>query len=92
MAEALIQKLEEKMMIVLTEIEDLRKENQQLHQENSSLKAAKQQQEVEKQLQEKKLETMISLLDAVCEVGHSIPNVANTNVTNFGVAQATEVA
>lgn len=91
MAEALFQKLEEKMMIVLTEIEDLRKENQLLRHENSLLKVEKQNREVEKLNQEKKLETMISLLDAVCEVEHSI-SAANTNVTNIGVTHVTEVA
>ena len=92
MTEALFQKLEEKMMIVLSEIEDLRKETQQLRHENSILKAEKQNREVEKLNQEKKLETMISLLDSVCEAEKLVAGHASANITNIGVTHATEVA
>jgi hypothetical protein len=81
MAEALFQKLEEKMMVVLSEVENLRIVNQQLRQENSALKVERQQHEAEQLHQERKLETMISLLDAVCEVDKSAVAVNDANVS-----------
>lgn len=58
MTEMLFQKLEEKMMIALSEIEILRKEVQELHQENASLK-------FEKENNTHKLQGLISLLDTM---------------------------
>lgn len=66
MTENLLQKLEEKMMVLLTEIEDLRKDNLRLNNENAFLK-------VEREKHTKKLQDLISLLDAV-------PLVENTSV------------
>lgn len=58
MTENLLQKLEEKMMMLLSEVEGLRKENQRLGQENVVLR-------VEKESHAKKLQDLIALLDAV---------------------------
>jgi len=58
MTENLLQKLEEKMMMLLTEVEELRKEVQRVTQENSSLKG-------EKEIHSRKLQDLISLLDTV---------------------------
>ena len=83
MAEALFQKLEEKMMMVLAEIEELRKENQHLRHENSLLTVAKENHETDRLNQEKKLEAMISLLDAVCDADKMSASLTNANVTNI---------
>jgi regulator of replication initiation timing len=58
MTENLLQKLEEKMMLLLSEVEDLRKETQRLSSENSSLRT-------DKDSYSKKLQDLISLLDTV---------------------------
>jgi regulator of replication initiation timing len=58
MTENLLQKLEERMVTLLSEIEDLRNEVQRLTQENFSLKN-------QSQHSTKKLQDLISLLDAV---------------------------
>ena len=67
MAENLLQKLEEKMMVLLAELEDLRKESQLLRQENSSLKA-------QQEIIEKKLEGIVSLLDTVSITDNATQN------------------
>lgn len=58
MTENLLLKLEEKMMTLLTEVEDLRREIQHLNNENASLK-------IEREKHAKKLQDLISLLDTV---------------------------
>lgn len=58
MTENLLQKLEEKMMTLLTEVEDLREELQRLSQENASLK-------MDRESHAKKLQDLILLLDTV---------------------------
>ncbi|OGT38169.1 MAG: hypothetical protein A3F12_06770 [Gammaproteobacteria bacterium RIFCSPHIGHO2_12_FULL_38_14] len=58
MTENLIHKLEEKMMAILSEVEHLRKEVQRLNHENVSLK-------IEKETSSRKLQDLVSLLDAV---------------------------
>lgn len=58
MPENLLQKLEEKMMMVISEVEELRKETHRLNQENSSLKT-------DKENHAKKLQDLISLLDTL---------------------------
>ncbi|MBV8802108.1 MAG: hypothetical protein JO131_03930 [Gammaproteobacteria bacterium] len=58
MTDNFLQKLEEKVMLLLTELEVLRKEHSQLKQENANLKA-------EKQNHAKKLQGLISLLDSL---------------------------
>lgn len=58
MTENLLQKLEEKMMMLLTEVEGLRTEVQHLNHENSSLR-------LERESNTKKLQDLISLLDSV---------------------------
>lgn len=67
--DSLFSKLEEKMMLLLAEIEDLRKENQRLHNENSSLKADRENQRVEgikhEEELKQRLEGLVSLLDSV---------------------------
>lgn len=61
MTENLLQKLEEKMMMLLTEVEALRTEVQHLNHENSSLRS-------ERESNSKKLQDLISLLDSVSVV------------------------
>lgn len=56
MTETLLQKLEEQMMLLLTEYEDLRKENNRITQENLMLKTKQDQ-------YSGKLTDLISLLD-----------------------------
>ncbi len=57
MTDHILQTLEEKMMLLLTELEDLRKETRRLKQDNAALKA-------EHELHSNKLQGLISLLDA----------------------------
>jgi len=68
MTENLLQKLEEKMMLVLTEMEDLRKEVQRLSHENAAFKQ-------EKEGQMRKLQDLVSLLDSVNTVDNAIVNI-----------------
>lgn len=65
MTENLLQKLEEKMMVLLTEVESLRQEVKQLHGENTSLKNEKEQHAMAVSQHEKKLRDLLSLLDAI---------------------------
>lgn len=69
MTESLLQKLEEKMMTLLSEVEDLRKEIHRLSHENLSLK-------VEKDSHVKKVQDLISLLDSVQTVVNETANAA----------------
>lgn len=63
MTDNLMQKLEEKVMSLVAELENLRKELNQLRQESFAFKA-------EKNHHAKKLQGLVSLLDAV-DVRHS---------------------
>lgn len=65
MTENLLQKLEEKMMTLLTEVEELRKQIKNLNHENSILKLEKEKYLHEKANHERKLQDLISLFDAV---------------------------
>lgn len=67
MTELLLQKLEERMMLLLSEVEDLRKEVLNLRQEGSRLKS-------EKEVNSKKLSDLLGLLDAVNVVDHAAAN------------------
>lgn len=58
MTENLLQKLEERMMQLLTELEDARRELQRINHENSFLK-------MERETHSKKLADLISLLDSI---------------------------
>jgi cell division protein ZapB len=58
MTDNFLQKLEEKVMVLLTELESLRKEINHLRHENASLKA-------EKTNHAKKLQGLVSLLDSL---------------------------
>lgn len=58
MTDILIQKLEEKVMLLLTDMEDLRKEVGQLRRENSALKT-------EMSSSSNKLQSLLSLLDSL---------------------------
>ncbi|MBX3710182.1 MAG: hypothetical protein KIT56_03860 [Gammaproteobacteria bacterium] len=76
MTENLLQKLEEKMMVILTEVESsrteiegLHREIQRLSQENSMLRA-------ERDNHSKKLTDLISLLDTVSVPDNMMVNVA----------------
>lgn len=65
MTENLLQKLEEKMMLLLSEVEDLRKEIRYLNHDNSVLKMEKEKYLMERSNQERKLQDLISLFDTV---------------------------
>ena len=58
MTESLIQKIEEKVMALMTELEQLRKEHTQVKHENAAMKA-------DKQDAAKKMQGLISLLDTL---------------------------
>jgi regulator of replication initiation timing len=68
MSETLLQKLEEKMMMVLSEVEISRKEITRLQQENTALKA-------ERENNSQKLHGLISLLDTMNLVDNAMQNV-----------------
>lgn len=68
MTENLLEKLEEKMMALLSEVEDLRKDVSRLNHENHVLKA-------EKDNSGKKLHDLISLLDSVSGVESKVTNI-----------------
>lgn len=68
MPENLLQKLEEKMMMLISEVEGLRKENYRLNHENSSLKT-------EKENHTKKIQEFLALLDAVNVVDNTLVNI-----------------
>jgi regulator of replication initiation timing len=74
MTENLLHKLEEKMMLLLTEVEDLREEVERLSQENTSLK-------IEREGNSKKLQDLILLLDAVSITDNLSPVVSMTQTT-----------
>jgi len=76
MAEKLLQKLEEKMMFLISEIEGLRQEVQRLRHENMSFKQAKEQDEKEQAQQVQRIAEMIQMIDTV-NVVEINPNAAN---------------
>lgn len=57
MMDNLLQKLEERVTLLVAEVDEVRKELYRVRQENASLKA-------EKDIQKQKLQSLISLLDA----------------------------
>ena len=75
MTENLLQKLEEKMMLLLSEVEDLRKEVQRLNQENASLK-------VEKESHTRKLQDLLSLLDSINVIEAPTVNASHIAAVN----------
>lgn len=74
MTENLLQKLEEKMMGLLTEVESLRQEVKHLNDENAALKTEKEQHIISVSNHEKKLRDLLSLLDAI-----NVPEPQNTS-------------
>ena len=73
MTENLLQKLEERMMMMLAEVEDLRKDISRLNHENASLK-------MERDTNTRKLQDLISLLDSV-NVVENVVTATNINST-----------
>ena len=73
MTENLLQKLEEKMLMLLSEVEELRKNLQHLTHENATLK-------FEKENNSRKLLDLIGLLDAVNNIDASLANVVGKPV------------
>lgn len=68
MTETLLQKLEEKMMIVVSQLEDARKEIELLRHDNLNMK-------LEKDRQSKKLNDLLSLLDTVDGLDRATANL-----------------
>ena len=77
MSDNLFQKLEEKMMVLLSEVEDLRKEVQFLKQENAAMK-------YEKENQMRKLQDLVSLLDTVALPEQILPPIAKPVLVQGG--------
>lgn len=69
MTENLLQKLEEKMMVLVTELEDLRKEVDRLRAENVSLRS-------DRENSANKLQYLVSLIDAVSHVEKTVVNIS----------------
>lgn len=67
MTENLLQKLEEKMMSLLTDIEESRKQIQRLQHENNNLRVEVDNQRSERERQARKLQDLISILDTVSD-------------------------
>lgn len=65
MTEQMLQKLEEKMMMLLGEVEDLRKTVDRLHQENAVLKQENTGIKVDRENHTRKLEDLLSMLDTM---------------------------
>lgn len=76
MTEQMLQKLEEKMMMLLGEVEDLRKVVDRLGQENSALKQENAGMKFDRENHARKLEDLLSMLDTVN--ASSVPPVAAT--------------
>lgn len=70
MTESLLQKLEEKMIVLLTEVESLRKDVHRLNHETAALK-------FERENNARKLQDLLSLLDSVNVI---VSPVMETNV------------
>lgn len=79
MTENLLQKLEERTMSLITEVEDLRKENQQLRSESHQLKTERDKFLQERSNQEAKIKELIALLDAVSNL--DMPSATQTMST-----------
>lgn len=82
MTDDLFQKLEEKVMVLVSELEDSRKEINQLRHENSILRA-------EKSNFGKKLQNLIGLLDEF-EVNEAVPHTSEALIlqSNLGYIAA----
>ncbi|HEU5280741.1 MAG TPA: hypothetical protein VFU82_02010 [Gammaproteobacteria bacterium] len=65
MTEQMLQKLEEKMMMLLGEVEDLRKMVDRLQQENTSLKQENTGIKFDRENHTRKLEDLLSMLDTM---------------------------
>ena len=72
MTENLLQKLEEKMMVLLTEVEKLRSDVLDLRQENASLRA-------DREKVEERLKGLVSLFDAV-DPAEAVPSMMNAGI------------
>lgn len=76
MTEQMLQKLEEKMMMLLGEVEDLRKAIDRLTQENTSLKQENSGMKFDRENHARKLEDLLSMLDTVNTA--AVPSTAAT--------------
>lgn len=65
MTENLLYKLEEKVMVLLTEVEDLRQQVEQTKTENAFLKMEKEKYLTDRYNNERKLQDLLSLFEAV---------------------------
>jgi hypothetical protein len=65
MAEKLLQKLEEKMMVLISEVEGLRRKIHHLEHENLLLKQEHEKYHQEKQIEMQRIAEMIQLIDTV---------------------------
>lgn len=86
MTENLLQKLEEKMMLLLSEIEDSRQEIKKLKEENGMLRIEVEQRAIQKSTHEKKLQDILSLLESVAADTHTA--AAKLTVVETAVGQS----
>lgn len=77
MTENLLQKLEERMMTLLTEIETSRKEIQRLQNENSALKNEIERNIFDNQKNAKKVEEILMLVDSVGSTDTTMAHVSS---------------
>lgn len=88
MTENLFQKLEEKMMLLLTEVEDLRNKIARLTTENTTLRAEK---ETYESRLEAKLKDLISLFETITPQESTVVNANFTSMKPVAIeAQAVE--
>lgn len=75
----IVDQLELSTMSLISEIEELRKENKQLRLENTNLKTEKEKILTDKNNQEHKIKELIALVDAVSNL--ELAQAANSNIT-----------
>lgn len=88
MTESLLQKLEEKMMTLLAEIEGSRKEIQRLTNENTALKNEVERNIFDNQKNAKKVEEILLLVESVGSLESSMSNVSNMTMVKPALVQS----
>lgn len=80
MTENLLQKLEERTISLITELEEQRKRSQELLTELTALKNEKEKAAIERNHQEQKIKELIGLVDAITNL--EMPAAVNSNITS----------